>query len=88
MKHNFAIRLSLGDPDYNNNTGPIGALLSNKNMNFLREATSDVSGYNNNNNNNNNNNTNNNYYYNNNKFPLLVFMVASITFGTRPERWQ
>lgn len=41
MKHAFAIRLSLGDPDFVNTTGPIQALLNKQYMGNLRSLTSD-----------------------------------------------
>ena len=42
MKHGFAIRLSLGDPDFVNTTGPIGALLNKTYMAELRGLTQDT----------------------------------------------
>lgn len=41
MKHAFAIRLSLGDPDFVDTTGPIAALLDKGYMGNLRNLTSD-----------------------------------------------
>jgi gamma-glutamyltranspeptidase/glutathione hydrolase/leukotriene-C4 hydrolase len=41
MKHAFAIRLSLGDPDFVNTTGPISALLDKEYMGNLRSITKD-----------------------------------------------
>lgn len=42
MKHTFAIRLSLGDPDFVDTTGPIAALLDKEYMANLRNMTSDT----------------------------------------------
>ena len=41
MKHGFAIRLSLGDPDFVNTTGPISALLNKTFMAELEKMTSE-----------------------------------------------
>ena len=41
MKHAFAIRLSLGDPDFVDTTGPVGALLNKTYMAELRGLTRD-----------------------------------------------
>lgn len=42
MKHVFAIRLALGDPDYVNTTAPFDALLSDTYMEHLRSLSSDT----------------------------------------------